>query len=147
VDALASFDQAIAIDPALGPAWLGRGLCRIRQGQSKAGRDDLQVAATLEPNRAVFAAIWAKRSATQAIINAPVANCCWPGNFDPNDPTAWLYSALLAQQDNRVNEAVRDLEQSQALNNNRRVYRSRLCSTGIRRCAAPTSSALSRTRA
>ena len=31
-DALASFDQAITIDPALGNAWLGRGLCRRRLG-------------------------------------------------------------------------------------------------------------------
>src|SRR5206468_2930978 len=46
--------EAIAADPKLGQAWLGRGLCRIRNGQSKMGREDLQVAATLEPNRASF---------------------------------------------------------------------------------------------
>jgi hypothetical protein len=33
---------------------------------------------------------------------------------------------LLLQQNNRINEAVEDLEHSQALNDNRRVYRSRL---------------------
>ena len=46
--------------------------------------------------------------------------------LDPADPTAWLYSALLRQQDNHVNSAVHDLEQSKALNQNRRVYRSQL---------------------
>jgi tetratricopeptide (TPR) repeat protein len=46
--------------------------------------------------------------------------------LDPKDPTAWLYSALLLEQQNRLNQAVRDLEQSKALNENRRLYRSRL---------------------
>src|SRR5439155_15751609 len=31
-NAIARFDQAIGIDSALGNAWLGRGLCRLRQG-------------------------------------------------------------------------------------------------------------------
>src|SRR5206468_136878 len=34
--------------------------------------------------------------------------------------------ALLNQQNNRINEAVRDLEKSQELNENRNVYRSQL---------------------
>ena len=46
--------------------------------------------------------------------------------LDPNDPTAWLYSALQNQRDNRINDAIRDLEKSQALNDNRSVYRSQL---------------------
>src|SRR6185503_11007461 len=46
--------------------------------------------------------------------------------LDPNDPTAWLYSALLKEQGNRVNEAVRDLEKSKELNDNRSIFRSRL---------------------
>src|SRR5262249_18258224 len=46
--------------------------------------------------------------------------------LDKNDPTAWLYSALLNQQRNRINEAIGDLEHSQDLNDNRSVYRSSL---------------------
>jgi hypothetical protein len=46
--------------------------------------------------------------------------------FDPNDPTPWLYSALLNEQQNRVNDAVSDLEKSKELNDNRSVFRSRL---------------------
>src|SRR6185295_10152533 len=48
-EAITYFDQAIAIDGALGNAWLGRGLCKIRQGKADAGRNDLLVAAALEP--------------------------------------------------------------------------------------------------
>src|SRR5439155_17038313 len=46
--------------------------------------------------------------------------------LDPNDPTPWLYTALLDQQENRINEAAEALRKSQDLNNNRSVYRSRL---------------------
>src|SRR5215470_4085632 len=49
-----SFDTAIGLHSALGDAWLGRGLCLIKQGQVEAGRRDLLTAAALEPNRAIF---------------------------------------------------------------------------------------------
>jgi hypothetical protein len=45
--------------------------------------------------------------------------------LDPNDPTAWLYAALLDDQLNRVNPAINDLEHSEALNDNRSVFRSK----------------------
>ena len=50
-EAAALFDRAIAIDGALGNAWLGRGLCKMQTGKRAEGRQDIQVAATLEPNR------------------------------------------------------------------------------------------------
>ena len=53
-EAIEHFERAIAIDGGLGNAWLGRGLCRIRQGKALEGRQDIQVAATVEPTRAIF---------------------------------------------------------------------------------------------
>lgn len=124
--AIRRFDEAIAIDSALGNAWLGRGLCRIRQGQAEPGREDLQMAAALEPNRAVLRSYLGKAftetgDAARAGHELELAR-----KFDPNDPTSWLYSALLHQPQNRLNEAIRDLEKSLELNDNRRVYRSQL---------------------
>ncbi len=124
--ALAYFDEAMAVDGALGNAWLGRGLCRIRRGDARGGREDLQVAATLEPQRALlrsylgkaFSQTWDGARAEKELQRAK--------ELDPNDPTAWLYSALLWQQENRINEGVNDLEKSKQLNDNRAVYRSRL---------------------
>ena len=122
--ALDAFEQAIAADGALGNAWLGRGLVRIRQGDRRGGLADLQVAATLEPKRAAlrsylgkaYSHAWDNTRATKELALAR--------KMDPNDPTAWLYSALVEQEENQINTAVRDLEQSKALNNNRSVYRS-----------------------
>jgi Tfp pilus assembly protein PilF len=124
--AIAWFDRALAADSALGNAWLGRGLCRIRRGDLRGGREDLLVAAAMEPQRAAFRSYLAKawsesgseRKAFQELQRAEA--------LDPNDPTAWLYSALLNEQDNRINEAIGDLEKSQELNTNRSIYRSQL---------------------
>jgi tetratricopeptide (TPR) repeat protein len=125
-EAIKLFDEAIAIDGSLGNAWLGRGLCRIRRGQAEAGREDLQVAAALEPNRALLRSYLGKAfSETRDTVRAE-HELDLARKFDPKDPTSWLYSALLHQQQNRINEAVRDLEQSQALNDNRSLFRSRL---------------------
>ncbi len=125
-EAISQFDQAIAIDGALGNAWLGRGLCLIRQGKKKEGRQDIQTAASLEPNRAVLRSYLGKAFSNERDPARARKELDLAKKLDLNDPTSWLYSALLGQQDNRLNDAVTDLEKSQELNDNRRIYRSRL---------------------
>ncbi len=120
------FDRALAVDAALGNAWLGRGLCRIRLGEMHGGREDLLVAAALEPQRAELRSYLAKAYASSGDVPRASKELQLAKNLDPNDPTAWLYSALLHQENNRINEAIRDLEKSAELNDNRSVYRSQL---------------------
>ena len=122
--AKASFEQAMAIDSALGDAWLGRGLCRIRQGDDEDGRRDLQVAAALEPNRAFFHSYLGKAFSNDGNEVKARVELERAKKLDPKDPTPWIYSAIENKQDSRINEAVRDLEKSLELNDNRRVYRS-----------------------
>ncbi|HXJ61252.1 MAG TPA: FecR domain-containing protein [Verrucomicrobiae bacterium] len=124
--ALASFTRSIAIDGSLGNAWLGRGLCLIRQGHLEAGRRDLLVAAALEPQRAVFRSYLGKAFSESGDTTNAMKELRLARTLDPKDPTAWLYSALLNQQASRMNEAVGDLEKSKELNDNRSVFRSRL---------------------
>ncbi|MBI2949103.1 MAG: TonB-dependent receptor [Verrucomicrobia bacterium] len=125
-EALPYFDQAIAIDGGLGNAWLGRGLCKIRGGDRVSGRQDLQVAATLEPHRAVLRSYLSKAYSNEGDLRRAREEIDLAKRYDPNDPTAFLYSALLAQEHNQINEGVRDLEKSKELNDNRSVFRSRL---------------------
>jgi tetratricopeptide (TPR) repeat protein len=125
-DALRSFDQAIAIDGGLGNAWLGRGLCRIRQGHMRDGRFDLQVAAALEPQRSGLRSYLGKAFGNAGDRTRAEHELRIAGHLDRDDPTPWLYSALLLRDANRINEAVQHLERSQDLNDNRQVYRSRL---------------------
>ena len=124
--ARAQFEQAIVLDGALGNAWLGRGLVRIRTGDANGGRQDLQVAATLEPQRALLRSYLGKAFANAHDARHAAQELALARKLDPNDPTAWLYAALLEQQGNQINAAVGDLERSQTLNTNRAVYRSRL---------------------
>ncbi len=125
-EAAGCFDRAIALDGAIGNAWLGRGLCRIRRGDAAAGLQDLQVAATLEPQRAILRSYLGKAFSHGGYYSRASHELRLARRLDPADPTAYLYAALLNQRENRINEATRDLEQSQALNDNRQLYRSRL---------------------
>ena len=125
-EALDLFEQAIALDGALGNAWLGRGLCRIRRGQNQAGLEDLKVAAELEPNRSLLRSYLGKAFSQVGDYPRAEHELLLARQLDSKDPTSWLYSALLHQQQNRINEAIRDLEKSEDLNNNRSVYRSGL---------------------
>ncbi len=124
--ALKAFDEAIATDGALANAWLGRGLCRIRRGQLVPGRDDLQAAALLEPQRALLRSYLGKAWNELGDLRRAEAELGLAREADPGDPTAFLYLALLLQEENRITEAIRALERSQTLNDHRRIYRSRL---------------------
>ena len=124
--ALASFTDAIAMDSALGNAWLGRGIARIRLRDNSGGREDLLVAAALEPQRAELRSYLGKAYANSGDFARANREFDLAKKLDPNDPTAWLYSAIVKQEGNQINDAVRDLETSEALNDNRSVYRSQL---------------------
>jgi tetratricopeptide (TPR) repeat protein len=124
--ARSSFETAIELDSALGTAWLGRGLCDIRSGHVAAGRRDLQTATILEPNRSSFHSYLGKASSQVGLAQAARDDLDFAKRLDPRDPTPWLYSALVHQEQNRPNLAIRDLEESIALNDNRRLYRSSL---------------------
>ena len=125
-EALAAFNHALALDSALGNAWFGRGLCRIRLGDDEGGREDLLIAAALEPQRAEFRSYLGKAFANVGDFSHAMKELNLAKNLDPLDPTAYLYSAVINQENNRVNEAIRDLERSKELNNNRSVYRSQM---------------------
>jgi len=130
--ALVAFERAIALDPTLADAWLGRGLCRIRRGDLENGRTDLLIAAAREPHRSLPRSYLGKAFADAPPFHAAflkeLALHEWTlaRQLDPADPTPWLYSALLHQQENRINTAIDDLHQSRRLNDQRAIFRSRL---------------------
>jgi tetratricopeptide (TPR) repeat protein len=124
--ARASFDQALTFDGSLANAWLGRGLCRIHEGAVEEGLQDLQTAALVEPRRAVLRSYLGKGYEAAGREALGERELKLAKELDPRDPTPWLYSALLRREHHEVNAAVRDLEHSLALNDNRELYRSRL---------------------
>src|SRR5207249_4917909 len=95
--AVGKFNEAIAVDSALGNAWLGRGLCRIRRGDRQGGREDLLIAAALEPQRALLRSYLGKAYADAGDYGRADHELRLAREMDPKDPTSWLYSALLKQ--------------------------------------------------
>ena len=124
--AAVAFQRAIELDGSLPTSWLGLGLTKIALGQTEAGREDLQTASTLDPRRAIVRSYLGKAFSHEGNDEMALKELDLSRRLDPADPTAPLYSALLNQQQNRVNRAVRDLEESLALNENRGLYRSGL---------------------
>ena len=124
--ALKSFDTAIALDGALPTAWLGRGLAHAQLGNVEETRRDLQVAAALEPQRGLYRSYLGKSWSQSGQDQLASKELALAQKLDPADPTAWLYSALHRFQYHQINDAVRDLEHSAELNDNRSIFRSRL---------------------
>lgn len=135
--ALRNFDDAIALDGALGSAWLGRGIAleqlassglpgNLTRRQFEDGRASIQMAAALEPQRALFRSYLGKAWSQSGDDRLAEKDFGLAMELDGSDPTAWLYSALHNHQLNRINEAIKGLEHSIELNDNRSVFRSRL---------------------
>ena len=124
--ARSAFDRARALDAAFSPAWLGRGLCLLRDRRFEEARAVFQAAAALEPQRALFRSYLGKAASSMGEPKAAEKEFKLAKRLDPNDPTAWLYSALHLWQENRINEAIRDLERAADLNDSRAPFRSRL---------------------
>ncbi|MBI3870074.1 MAG: FecR domain-containing protein [Verrucomicrobia bacterium] len=136
-EAIKAFDRALELDPGLGNAWLGRGLCKRRVAGlgwlssrrrliGKGWLDDLQTAAAVEPRRSLLRSYVGKSFAEQSERASASKELGYAKRLDPEDPTPWLYSAFGLWENNRINEAMSDLESSIALNDNRAVYRSSL---------------------
>jgi outer membrane receptor protein involved in Fe transport len=125
-EAIDWFNRSMAVDAALGNAWLGRGLCRIRRGDANGGREDLLVAAALEPQRSLLRSYLAKGYGDADGTERARHEFDLAKHLDDADPTPWLYSALLSRQENQINAAVNELEQSIQLNANRSLFRSEL---------------------
>ncbi len=121
-----AFTQAYTLDSSDPLTALGQGLLSIRRGDLHTGKQLLETAVNLDPNNAITRSYLGK--ALHALHENEYADTelTLAKEMDPNDPTPWLYSALHKQADNRPVEALHDLNQSVALNDNRGVYRSRL---------------------
>jgi len=74
-------------------AWLGRGLCFIRQDKRLARRD-MQTAAALETKRSIFHSYLGKLSAMLATKQKQIWSSNVAKRLDPKDPTPWIYSAI-----------------------------------------------------
>ncbi len=125
-EADALFAEALALDPAFAPARLGVGILAYGRGEAERGRRELIAAAALDPVQSLPRSYLAKAWLDSGNLDRAAAELVLAARLDAGDPTPALYSALLAERQNQPNAAITALERSVALNDNRRVYRSRL---------------------
>ncbi len=138
-----AFRRAIDIDSANPLPRFGLGLATIRAGDLEGGRKEIEIAVALDPENALLRSYLGKAYFDERTTNPLTYFQELVNNFpnqentlaaeqfaiakelDPNDPTPWLYDAIRLQSENRPVEALRDIEKSIELNDNRAVYRSR----------------------
>jgi len=125
-EARSAFERAIELSSADPLAHLGLGLARISGGQLDAGRAELEVAVALDSSQSLLRAYLGKAYFEEKRSPLDSQQFDIAKQLDPLDPTAFLYDGIRKQTENRPVEALADLEQSMALNDNRAVYRSRL---------------------
>ena len=125
-EAKRAFEKAIALDQSDPLARLGLGLAMIRKGDLVGGREQIEVAVGLDPNNALIRSYLGKSYYDEKKNPLAKEQFEISKRLDPKDPTPFFYDAILKQSENRPVEALRDLQTSIELNDNRAVYRSRL---------------------
>ncbi|MGH8491447.1 MAG: TonB-dependent receptor domain-containing protein [Gammaproteobacteria bacterium] len=125
-DALTAFAKAILLDSADPLPRLGLGLAKIRQGDLEEGREEIEIAASLDPTQSLIRSYLGKAYYEQKRDEWARSEFAIAKGLDSKDPTPWFYEAIADQTTNRPVEALKNLQKSIALNDNRAVYRSRL---------------------
>lgn len=124
--AKAAFDRAIELNQADPMPRLGMGLAKIREGDLEAGRIELEIAASLDPANSLIRSYLGKAYFEEKRYALAGTQFDLAKERDPKDPTPWLYDAIQKQTQNQPVEALRDIQKSIELNDNRAVYRSKL---------------------
>lgn len=120
-----NFDKAIAIDQSFALPHLGLGLALIKEGALEGGRKELEDAVHLEPNVSLYRSYLGKAFFEEEREDVSGREYARAIELDPKDPTPHLYRSFLRLSQHRPIEALKDLQQSIDLNDNRSVFRSR----------------------
>jgi tetratricopeptide (TPR) repeat protein len=128
-DAREDFERAIGLDSTEPLSRLGLGLAIIRKGNLAEGREQIEIAVALDPTNSLLRSYVGKAYYEEnnkerdqlAATQFSLAN-----QLDPNDPTPWFYGSILKNSQMQPGEALESLRESNARNEDRAVYRSRL---------------------
>jgi Tfp pilus assembly protein PilF len=121
-----AFEKAIKLDQADPLPRLGLGLAKIRRGDLEAGRAEIEIAASLDPNNSLIRSYLGKTYYEEKRTNLDGPEYKIAKELDPKDPTPYFYDAIRKQTINRPVEALRDYQKAIELNDNRAVFRSKL---------------------
>ncbi len=122
--AQADFRRALQQESQNPLALLGLGLARINLRDVPAGQQLIAAAVVQDPSSALLRAYLGRASFAARDGEAAAKQLAIARDLGPNDPTPFLYSAIQELLSNRPVTALRDLETSIALNDQRAVFRS-----------------------
>jgi len=120
-----AFRKAIELDQADPLPRLGLGLAKIHDGDLAGGREEIEIAASLGPNNSLIRSYLGKTYYEEKRDKLASNQFSIAKELDPSDPTPFFYDAIRKQSINQPGEALRDLQESISLNDNRAIYRSR----------------------
>ena len=121
-----AFQEAIERDQVDPLPRLGIGLAKIREGDLTAGREEIEIAASLDPGNSLIRSYLGKAYYEEKRNSLAGRQFDVAKVLDSSDPTPYFYDAIRSQSENDPVAALRDINVSIALNNNRSVYRSAL---------------------
>ena len=124
-EALQSFEKAVKLDSTSPLARLGFGLAKIHKGNLKEGRQDLEIAALLDPNNSLIRSYLGKAYYEENRNPLAADEFTLAKERDPKDPTPYFYDAIKKQTENQPVKALEEMQKAIALNGNRAVYRSK----------------------
>ena len=123
--AIARFEKAVSLDSTAPLPRIGLGLAKIRNGYLERGRQDLEIAAILDPNNSLIRSYLAKAYYEEKRDVLAEDEFELAKKYDPSDPTPYFYDAIRKQTINRPVEALDDMLKAIELNYNKAVYRSK----------------------
>jgi Tfp pilus assembly protein PilF len=124
-DSKTAFERAIILSSDDPLAHFGLGLAKIKRGDLKEGRRELEASVALDSSNALLRSYLGKAYYEEKRPPLEGQQYDIAKELDPADPTAYLYSAIDKQTSNRPVEALHNMQKSIELNDNRVVYRSR----------------------
>lgn len=124
--AKAAFERAIRQSQDDPLPRLGLGLAKIREGDLSGGREEIEIAAILDPANSLIRSYLGKAYFEEKRDALAARQFALAKEQDPRDPTPHFYDAVRELAGNLPVDALRSVGQSMALNDNRAVFRSRL---------------------
>lgn len=120
------FVKASSLDPGLGEANLGLGYVAYSRGHAAEGLEQMLTATLLCPRVALLQATLGKALYQNRQFAKALATYDYAARLDPRDPTPHLYKGIALMDLNRPGEAIMEINDSIAKNDNQAIFRTRL---------------------
>jgi tetratricopeptide (TPR) repeat protein len=125
-EAVAAFGEGATLDRGAPLPHLGLALALMQRGDLVPGREQLEIAVALDPANALTRSYMGKTYDAENRTKLPGTQLALAKRFAPNDPTPWLYEALVKLNRNQPVGALGELIDAISRNDNRALFRSRL---------------------